>query len=249
MKTAERHHLKENEVAASLAQAREAVAGHGRQIGLIVLAVAIVAAAVGGYWYWRTSRLDSASALLAQARAIADAPVVPPATATPGSPAPPAPPAGSYPTEAARTDAAIKKYQELVAAYPSTGPGLAARYQIATLYAASGRLADAERVFGEVVAQDGDGLYGRMARLGVASIQVSAGKYDPAIQTLTQLSQRTDTDLPVDGVLMQLAQAYERAGRTTDAIQTYNRVANEFAQSPFAADARTAADRLQGAAK
>jgi TolA-binding protein len=38
---------------------------------------------------------------------------------------------------------------------------------------------------------------------------------------------------------MQLAQAYQKAGKMQDARATFKRVADEFPQSPFAADART----------
>jgi len=49
-------------------------------------------------------------------------------------------------------------------------------------------------------------------------------------------------DVPVDGVLMQLARAYTLAGKTEDAKKTLKRVIDEFPQSPYAAAARREAD-------
>ena len=106
-------------------------------------------------------------------------------------------------------------------AYPSTISGIAASFQAASLRAELGKLAEAEKGFQDVIARDGNGLYGRMARLGIAALQVRTSRFDPAIQTFSELSQRTDSDLPVDGILMQLAEAYRLAGRVPDALRAY----------------------------
>ncbi len=245
MKTIERHRLKENEVAATLAQAREALEGRGTQLSWLVAVLVAVGLIGGGYWFWQTRQTSQAGELLAEARGVASAQVAaPPAPATPGA-AVPAPAPNTYPTEAARNEAALKKFEAAAAAYPSTQPGLAARFQVASLQAEMGKHAEAEKTFQDVVARDGNGLYGRMARLGIASLQVRSKRFDPAIQTFSELSQRTDSDLPIDGILMQLADAYRLAGRVPDAVRTYSRVADEFPDSPYAADAKTEADRLK----
>jgi TolA-binding protein len=247
MKTTERHRLKENEVAATLGQVRDAVAERSKQISVTMAVIVVLAALAGGYWFWRSQQIASASELLADARAVASAPVAAPPTATPGTPAP-VPVPNSFPTEAARNEAALKKFEAVAAAYPSLQPGLAARFQVASLFAEMGKLAEAERTFQDIVTRDGDGLYGRMARLGIATLQVRASRFDPAIQTFSELSQRTDSDLPVDGILMQLADAYRQAGKLPDAIRTYTRIADEFPESPYATDARSEADRLKAQA-
>ncbi len=87
-----------------------------------------------------------------------------------------------------------------------------------------------------------------MARLGIATIQIDAGRLEPAIATLSALSQRTDLEMPVDGVLMQLGRAYDKAGKPADAIRAYTRIGDEFPESPYAGDARTEAERLKARA-
>ena len=67
------------------------------------------------------------------------------------------------------------------------------------------------------------------------------GKFDPAIATLRELSLDARGDLPVDAILVQLAQAYVAAGKKTEAQQALTRVTTEFATSPYAADAKQAA--------
>ena len=51
--------------------------------------------------------------------------------------------------------------------------------------------------------------------------------------------------LPVDGVLMRLARTQAEAGKATDAEQTFNKLVQEFPDSPFAADARKELDQLK----
>jgi len=248
MKTTERHRLKKNEVAVTLGQVRESVVSNRKPIATAVVAILVLAGLGGGYWFWRNQQLSQASTLLAEARTVANAPIAAaPEAAAPAAPAP-APVAGTFRDEAARREAALKKFDAAADAYPATSPGLAARFQAASLRAEMGNLAEAEKGYQDVIARDATGLYGRMARLGVAALQVRTSKFEPAIRTFSELSQRTDTDLPVDGILMQLAEAYRLAGRVPDAVRTYTRISDEFPDSPFAADAKTEADRLKAGA-
>ena len=247
MKTAERHRLKDNEIAEGLHRAGEVWQQNSRTIMQALAVVALVAAIALGYWWWQQRRLEQASALLAAARSTAMAPLkTPPPAAVPGQPTitpPPAPDA--FENEAARRAAALEKYQAAASAFPSTSAGLEARMEAASLLGESGRVADAEKQLEEIVRLDPNGLYGRMAKLGIATIQVDAGRVEPAIATLTALSQRTDLEMPVDGVLMQLGRAYEKAGKPADAIRAFTRIGEEFPDSPYAADAKTEADRLK----
>src|SRR6185436_9327454 len=155
------------------------------------------------------------------------------------------PSADAFETEAARRAAALKKYEAAAAAYPTTSAGLEARLHAASLLGESGRIADAEKQLEEIVRADADGLYGRMAKLGIATIQIDGGRLEPAIATLTQLAQRTDLEMPVDGVLMQLGRAYDKAGKSADALRAFTRIGDEFPDSPYAGDAKTEADRLK----
>jgi predicted negative regulator of RcsB-dependent stress response len=245
MKTAERHRLKDNEVAEGLVFATDFWEGNQKTILQALGVVMVVAAIAGAWWLYRQNQLEAASALYAEARITATAPVAPPPTAAaPGQPAPVVP-KNAFANEAARREAALKKFQAAAAAYPSTAPGLAARLQAASLLGEMGKLADAQKALEELVRLDGNGLYGRMSKLGIATMQIDAGHADQAIAPLTELSQRTDLEIPVDGVLMQLGRAYDRAGKPAEALRTFTRIGDEFPESPYAADARAEVDRLK----
>ncbi|MGH9329428.1 MAG: tetratricopeptide repeat protein, partial [Vicinamibacterales bacterium] len=90
----------------------------------------------------------------------------------------------------------------------------------------------------EVIDRDGNGIYGQMARLGLANLEVAGGQFDRAITIYKELTADRETRLPVDGILMQLGHAYARAGKTADAKQTFTRIVDEFPQSLYAPQAK-----------
>ena len=56
---------------------------------------------------------------------------------------------------------------------------------------------------------------------------------------------RKDGPLPVDGILMQLGRTYLVAGKRADAQQTFNRLVEEFPESPYTSDARRELENLK----
>jgi TolA-binding protein len=244
MKRSERHHLKENEFAHTLGRVSDAVTTNSQRITWGLIAAAVIAAAVTGYFLWRGRVEGRAGALLAEAMTVAESPVVPPPPpappAEPGStpPTPPAPPAGSYPTEQAKLEAAVPKFLAVAEQYPSTDAGLAGRYHLAASLAELGRTTDAEKHYQAVIDKDRSGIYGQVARLGLAELQVDGAQYDRAITIYKELTADRDSRLPLDGVLMRLGQAYARAGKTADARQTFTRVVDEFPESQYVPQAR-----------
>ena len=237
MKRTERHKLKENEFARTVAHAREVLDARKRDISLGLIAIVVALVAVGGFLTWRQSRASHANESLASAIAIYDAPVVPVAAPAPGS-APPLPQAGTYPTEREKLQAALPKFQETADRFPNTTAGLVARFHVAGILASLGRYPEAEQRYQEVIEKSGSTIYNRTARLGLADAQVAQGKYDSAINVYTELSRDTSSQMPVDGVLMQLGRAYALAGRKEEAARTFDRIVQEFPQSMYAPDAR-----------
>jgi TolA-binding protein len=237
MKSQERHKLKENAFATQVLHAREAFESRHKEIIWALVVIVALLASVGGYAGWRQSRNNNATALLATALAVYQAPVVPLAAPAPGSPAPLQQP-GTYLTEKAKLEAALPKFIEAADRYPSTPAGIAARFHAAGILATLGKFPEAEQRYQEVVSQAGNTLYARTARLGVADSQVAQKKYDSAINIYTELSRDTASQLPVDGLLMQLGRACASAGRKEEAVRAFTRISDEFPQSLYADDAK-----------
>jgi tetratricopeptide (TPR) repeat protein len=251
MKTSERHHLKDNELALALASANDWASQHQRPIGMAVLAIVVVAAAVGGYFFWRSSVDNQARTLLADAMVVQEARIVPPqpavtaTNATPSTPAPLVQPPGTYPTTQAKYEAALPKFVAAADAYPATEAGRTARYQAAATLVELKRFDEAIAQYDRVIA-DGSGLLAQMARLGKAEAQIRAARYDAAIASFKELSDRTDLNLPKEAMLLELARAYRLAGKNDDARKTLTQIVEQHADSPFVTEAKQELDKLQG---
>jgi TolA-binding protein len=240
MKRTERHHLRENELAHLAAGARNVVQERSKPILAIVVAVVVVVAVAGGYVAWQNRIEGRAHAQLAAALAVEEARVGPPAAF--GTQAP----TGlSFVSQREKSQAALTKYKEVADAYPTSDAGLYARYRQAATYMALGTPKSAIEAYQQVISQGGDTLYAQMARLGLAEAQAQNGEFDAAINTFRDLSQRKDGQLPVDGVLMRLGRTQADAGKPTEAEQTFNRLVQEYPDSPFTADARKELDSLK----
>jgi TolA-binding protein len=241
MKRVERRHLKENEIQAFARQARDAYESRRRETTMIVGIVAVVGVIAVGYISWRERVQNKAHSLLAEAVVVLEAPVSPP-------PAPGQPQQGlRFATERERAQAALTKLKAAADAYPSTDAGLYARYQQAVTYMTLGNPTQAAACYQQVLDRDSSGIYAQTARLGLAEAQARAGQYDQAIKAFQELSQRKDGPLPVDGILMQLGRTYLDAGKRAEAQQTFNRLVEEFPESPYNGDAKRELDNLKKA--
>jgi tetratricopeptide (TPR) repeat protein len=239
MKRTERHHLKENDLVQLASRTRDAIDSRQREVGAVAIAIIVVAIAVIGFFAWRSRVEGRAGALLADAIVVSEARVGPP-------PAPGAPATGlSFPTEREKLEAAAAKFKAVADQYPSSDAGQFARYREAATLMAIGNTKEAAAAYQRVIDQAGGGLYGQMAQLGLAEAQARDGQYETAINTYKGLAENRDGTLPVDGILMQLGRTYLDAGKTTEAQQTFNRVVEEFPESPFSGDARRELESLK----
>jgi TolA-binding protein len=238
MKSTQRHKLKENDFAHTVARTREMVEQRRKEIATVAIAVIAVSIAVGGYFMWRNSRDNKSEALLASALTIVEAPVFTPPPPAPGSP-PPVQPPGTFRTDRERAEAALPKLQAAADAYPDSDAGITARFHLAATLTALGRFAEAEQRYNEVIQKAGSrSIYRQTAKMGLGEAQLAQGKGDAAMTTFRELSTDTNSALPVDGVLMQLGRAAVAAGKSDEATRAFTRVVDEFPQSLYVSEAR-----------
>ena len=115
---------------------------------------------------------------------------------------------------------------------------MSARIEIASTLLTLNRFGESEQAYQAIVADAPNSFYAPMAKLGVAEAQAAQGQFDKAITGFTDLAGQRDGALPVDGVLMQLARTYLKAGKTKDARAAFKRVVDEFPNSPYVTEAR-----------
>jgi tetratricopeptide (TPR) repeat protein len=248
MRRDERQHLKENELAHTLASLQEFVGPRAKSLGVVVIAALVVAVVAIGAVVIRQRSQSRGQDLLAEALVALDARVVP-ATA-PGQ-AGDAPAAaqfgatGTFSTEAAKLNAALPKLKAAADAYPDAPAGITARYHMAGALAALGRHDEAIAAFDGVTTRAGaNSLYGRMARLGKADAQARAGQLDAAITTWKTMVTQDSADLPVDAILIELGRAYVTKGNAAEAKQAFMQIVDQHPDSPYAQEARTSLEGL-----
>src|SRR5262245_59334241 len=126
MKTKQRQHLKENELAHSLAVAREYMEPRARQFRMLAGIAAVVAILVLTYVMVNQSSKGKADEALAEAMVAYNARVIPPsdpeAADLPEAAALGA--TGTFMSEAAKLKVAIPKLQKVVDAYPDGQAGI-----------------------------------------------------------------------------------------------------------------------------
>ena len=257
MKRAERHHLKANPVALFIARVQEVFREYGSAVVIGVGAIFTVLLGFGGYIWWQQWQSGRASELLAEAMAIATAPIVVPtaltteevegnpAASSSAKPAPFVQPPESYSSEIARLEAAVPMLLSAADAYPSSLPGITARYQAAAGLVSLGRTEEAVEQYKEIISVAGDWIYGRMATLGLADTRLLTGNYQAAITLLEGETAVVGSNLPIDAVLMRLGRAYRLAGRDGDALAAFTRVVEEFSDSLYFIDAQREAETLR----
>lgn len=223
-----RHELKQNEFAMATMTVADRIAEHRTTILTVLGVVAVVAVIVGGVMVYRANQANKAGALLGIALATAEAPVVP-APTLPGATQTP----GTFPTAEARAEAAAQAFTEVTAAYPGTEAARVARFHIAGQMLAGGKAAEAEQAYGTLATDEGNTLRGQSAKLGHAEALMALGRTDDALRIFAELAAQRDGAMPVDGLLMQLGRASQRAGRTAEARAAFQRIVDEFPESTF----------------
>jgi tetratricopeptide (TPR) repeat protein len=248
MKTSERHHLKENEFANAVGRAQLWLGDHSKTLIAVIVAVVLVGAGFLAFLAWQTGIRDTSAALLAEAMVVHEGRVAPPAppagtTNDPTNPGGQLP--GTYPTLQAKLETALPKFLAAADAYPSTPAGQTARLHAAETLSGLGRHDEALAQYDQVIAS-GDTLLARAARLGKVGAELAAGRFDPAIATLKELSEQQDSTLPKDALLIELARVYRLAGKTDDARKTLTQVVEQHADSPYASEAKAEIEKLKG---
>jgi tetratricopeptide (TPR) repeat protein len=243
MRTKERHHLKDNELALALGRANEFAVRNRRGFTITFVGILVVAVVVAGFFIWRNSVEAKAVEALAQAMVVHESRVVAPPVGGDPAAVPPQQ-AGTFSTEKAKLEAALPKFLAAADAYPETDAGRTARYHAAATLVALGRFDEAIQQYDRL--SGAGGLIGPSARLGKAEAQLRGGQHDAAIAAFKDMSDKAEGNLPKEAMLLELARAYKVAGNTDDARKTLNQIVEQHADSPFATTAKQELEKIPG---
>jgi tetratricopeptide (TPR) repeat protein len=219
-----RKDLKRNDLVETVGRTVDYVTSHRRGVGEGVAVAAGIALLVGGFFLVKTYREARAGRELSAGLAAFDAPLA----GEPGAASAPL----SFPSAAAR-DAAAAEHLRKAASYGGTTPARAA----SVILAARDAKATAADSF-ERAARDGRFEIAAAAEIDAARLLASQGKVTEAVERLKRAVESPDASMPKDALLFALAQIYEGSGASSDARSVYQRIVNDYPNSPYRADAR-----------
>jgi tetratricopeptide (TPR) repeat protein len=220
-----RKDLKRNELAETFGRTVDYVSHHRRGAIEAIGAAAAVLVLAAGFFLFRGWRERQAGRDLSAALEILEVPLAsdPAAASAPRT----------FPTAADREREAAKHLQE-AAEKGGTDAGRAARVILAARSekpaAAAETLAKAAREARYEVAA--------AAEIDAARLLAAEGKTTEAIDRLKRAIESPQSAAPKDALLFVLAETYEKAGSTADARATYQRLVNDYPNSPYRSDAQ-----------
>lgn len=173
------------------------------------------------------SRADKASEELSQAMRVYSAEV------DASSPDPDADPP-VFPSEEARRAQAEEAFAEI-------GSGDAG--QVAELYEASialdnGDTDKAREIWNEFLADNPEHVLAVSVRLNLIELRRKSGEAEQVAESLQTQLDAVEKDLPADVLIYELAQTREALGQSDQARELYQRLVDEYPQSPYTQDAR-----------
>lgn len=231
-----RKEMKRDELSTALGRSYEYAESHARNILLAFGAAVALALIVGLFALYRNSRAEEAGKALTQAIQVYQAPI------DPAAPKPDDPLAPTFADEAARQAKAKTLFQALRDDYGSTVAGdiagdIAAVY-LAQIALAEGQPGRARELWSEFLEEHEGHLLAGQTRVNLLRLDRSQGKAQQVADQLAAMLDDPEPPLPQDIVLSELAATQEQLGKKREAIQSYERLATEFPQSPYARDAQ-----------
>jgi predicted negative regulator of RcsB-dependent stress response len=226
-----RQDMKRNELSTALGKGYDYAESHGRTILMAAGAVLALALLAGLFYMYRNSQAEKANTALAKAIEVYQAPI------DPAAPKPDDPLSPTFADEAARRTRSKALFQELYDKYGSTVAGDIASVYLAQIAMAENQPERARELWNGFLDEHGDHLLAGETRVNLIRLDRSQGKGEEVAQTLTAMLDEAEPPLPMDVILNELAATQEQLGKKQEAVQSYQRIVDEFPQSPYAREA------------
>lgn len=223
-----RKDMKRDELATAMGRGVEYAESHARTL-FTAIGVLLAVALFSALWFmYRSNKVEKANVALAQAIKVYQAPV------DPAAPKPDDPQNPTFADEAARRARAKGLFEKLFDDYGSTSAGDVGAVYLGQIAVADGQPDRARELWSGFVEDHGDHLLASETRVNLFRLDRHSGKAEEVAKTLTAMLDQTDAPLPQDVILGELAATQEQLGKKQEAVQSYQRIVDEFPQSPYA---------------
>jgi tetratricopeptide (TPR) repeat protein len=224
-----RHKIKHDKFVDDVGTAYSYAREHSRTLvwGVVGAVAVIVAATV--LLVLQSRQEAKAQERLAEAIVILEAPLESQAPTATGP---------KYKTEQEKQTKAEPILQEVAAKYPRTDAADVAGLYLAGFSAERGDIAAARPRLEAFLREHSDHILAGAAKRGLYELRIAAGEGKQVIAELERDLADQNSVLPSDITLALLAQTYELTGNAAKAREAYQRIVNEFPDSPYTIDAQ-----------
>lgn len=234
-----RKELKQDEVRQKLTEAVRSVSLHSREMVYIIALVLAVGLIALAWSYYEKHQQRESQKLLGIALKKLEAPVGE-AAANPNLK-----PEFSYKTDSEKYTAALKDFEQIIQKYGNTPAAEMARYQAGVCAYYLGDLKKAEEYLKESSRVSDRNILYYLSRIALANFYSSTGRYDEAVKILNEAIQKNKDSIPQENLLLQLADVYEKAGKTKEARVTLQRIVDGYKESPSSFQAQNRLNELK----
>jgi TolA-binding protein len=201
-------------------------------VGIAALAL-LIAVAVYGIYFYRTTREQKAQDALAQAIESMDSPLI--ATA----PGQPTMPNAKFHTEPERTAAAEKQFKDVQAKFSGSNAADVAGLYLGRIQATRGDIPGARKLLDQFVSDHPKNILAGAARYDLYQLRIDNGEAQQVANELTAEIGKTENQvLPPDAMLALLAHAWEVQGSPDKSREAYRRIVSEFPESSYVLEAQ-----------
>jgi predicted negative regulator of RcsB-dependent stress response len=134
--------------------------------------------------------------------------------------------------------AAEEQYRQVVEHYGSSDQADEARLYLARIALEDGRTDEGRAILVELTQRRGNDVIGRLATLDLISLRIASGQSDEVAAELEAMVTGQSDALPRDVALYQLGELYVREAEPERATEYFQKLAEEFPESPYAAVAQ-----------
>ncbi len=237
-----RKEIKRDEFANAVGRGVEYAGSHVRSILLAVGAVVLVAVLAFAINVFLKGREAKAGEALTFAMKVYEAPI----DAAAAKPADPTAPTFASP-EARRTRAK-ELFEEIRDDYGSADAADVAGLYLGQIAVQEGELDRAREMWEEFVDEHEGHILAGQARLNLIELDRQQGKGQELATRLRELLKDSKPPLPQDILYHELGLTLEQVGRRQEAVEAYQKILDEFPQSPYRAEAQERINTLDPSA-
>jgi tetratricopeptide (TPR) repeat protein len=237
-----RKDLKHDEIQEKLTDAFRDITLHGREVVYIILIVLAIGVIAGAWYYYEKNQRTESQALLGAAidkyNSSAGEDI---AQLDPSLPKP----KYNFKTNEEKYRESLKDFEAIAKKYSNTPAAEMARYYagVCAFYLKDNPKAE-EYLKQSTGVSDKNILY-YLSRKTLADLYDDNGKPEQAIQIMKEAVEKNNEIVPEEDLLMQLGEAYKKAGKTQDAEKTYQKILDDFKDSPVSYQAQIRLNELK----